>query len=202
MVSKLTSITLYLLLINWEWGHYGEISDRGLDVITKRMRLISYLLYGLFIMDLSLRSIKTNQWSADNLKNTSPRWVVHLTQPRPRHFSLALEVGRSNLSFCLAVLVRKGQDGKAEIVIIDHGLYETLHQRWVLFTTNFTRVVQYTRTVTVCWSRSEYRLLAMLTVFTERTIRQLLLTVRNSAAVLDMIKFYFTLQTAWIIDVS
>lgn len=27
------------------------------------------------------------------------------------------------------VLVRKGQDGKAEIVIIDHGLYETLHQR-------------------------------------------------------------------------
>ena len=33
---------------------------------------------------------------------------------------------------------------------------------------------------------SEYGLLAMLTVCTERTIRQLLLTVRNSAAVLDM----------------
>ena len=29
------------------------------------------------------------------------------------------------------VLVRKGKDGKAEIVIIDHGLYETLQHRWV-----------------------------------------------------------------------
>ena len=47
----------------------------------------------------------------------------------PDRFSLVLEVGCSDLSFCLAVLVRKGQDGKAEIVIIDHGLYETLHQR-------------------------------------------------------------------------
>ena len=47
----------------------------------------------------------------------------------PERFSLALEVGCSKLSFFLAVLVRKGQDGKAEIVIIDHGLYETLHQR-------------------------------------------------------------------------
>ena len=26
------------------------------------------LLYGIFIMDLSLRSIKTNNWSADNVK--------------------------------------------------------------------------------------------------------------------------------------
>ena len=26
------------------------------------------LLYGIFIMDLSLRSIKTNNWSADNFK--------------------------------------------------------------------------------------------------------------------------------------
>ena len=33
---------------------------------------------------------------------------------------------------------------------------------------------------------SEYRLLAMLTVCTGRTFRHLLLTVRNSAAVLDM----------------
>ena len=26
----------YILLINWEWGHYREISDRGLDVLTER----------------------------------------------------------------------------------------------------------------------------------------------------------------------
>ena len=35
---------------------------------------------------------------------------------------------------------------------------------------------------------SEYKLLAMLTVCTDRTIRQLLLTVRKSAGVLDMTK--------------
>lgn len=29
----------------------------------------------------------------------------------------------------IIVLVRKGKDNKAEIVIIDHGLYETLQQR-------------------------------------------------------------------------
>ena len=32
-------------------------------------------------MDLSLRSIKTNNWSADNFKkNTSPQWFVHLSR--------------------------------------------------------------------------------------------------------------------------
>ena len=31
--------------------------------------------------------------------------------------------------FSVEVLVRKGKDGKAEIVIIDHGLYETLQQK-------------------------------------------------------------------------
>ena len=36
--------------------------------MTERTRLMSYLLYGLFIMDLSLRSIKTNNWSAHNFK--------------------------------------------------------------------------------------------------------------------------------------
>ena len=36
--------------------------------MTERTRLISYVLYGLFINDLNLRSIKTNNWSADNLK--------------------------------------------------------------------------------------------------------------------------------------
>ena len=36
--------------------------------MTERTRLVIYLLYGLFIMNLSLRSIKTNNWSADNFK--------------------------------------------------------------------------------------------------------------------------------------
>ena len=90
--------------------------------MTERMRLISYLLYGLFIMDLSLRSIKTNQHFTSMSCSLDPT-------SSPDRFSLALEVGCSDLSFFLAVLVRKGQDGKAEIVIIDHGLYETLHQR-------------------------------------------------------------------------
>ena len=77
----------YIPLINREWGHYGENSDWGLDVLsapwrgqyikdevwdfsvmTERTRLISYLLHGLFIMNLSLRSIKTYNWSADNFK--------------------------------------------------------------------------------------------------------------------------------------
>ena len=45
-----------------------------LGIITEQTRSISYLLYGLFIMDLSLRSIKTNNWSADKFKkNTSPQ---------------------------------------------------------------------------------------------------------------------------------
>ena len=39
-----------------------------LGVMNKQTRSISYLLYGLFIMDLSLRSIKTNNWSADKFK--------------------------------------------------------------------------------------------------------------------------------------
>ena len=39
-----------------------------LGVMTKQTRSISYLLYGLFIMDLSLRSIKSNNWSADKFK--------------------------------------------------------------------------------------------------------------------------------------
>ena len=49
-------------------------------VMTERTRLISYLLYSLFIMDLSLQSIKTNTWPwlANNFKKTSPQWAVHL----------------------------------------------------------------------------------------------------------------------------
>ena len=39
-------------------------------LMTKRIRWISYLLYtfGLFLKDLSLRSIKTNIWSSDDFK--------------------------------------------------------------------------------------------------------------------------------------
>ena len=85
----IVSAKIYILLINREWDHYGEISDWGLDVLsepqrgqyikdevwnfpvmTERTRLVIYLLYGLFIMNLSLRSIKTNNWSADNFKKT------------------------------------------------------------------------------------------------------------------------------------
>ena len=40
-----------------------------LGVMTAQTRSISYLLYGLFIVDLSLRSIKTNNRSTDNFKN-------------------------------------------------------------------------------------------------------------------------------------
>ena len=71
----------YILPINGEWSDHREISERGLGVcqyvkaevwdfpvMTEWTRLISYLLYGLFVMDLSLRSIKTNNWSVDNFK--------------------------------------------------------------------------------------------------------------------------------------
>ena len=68
----------YILLINRGWGHYREISDRGLDVLTslslgqyikaevwdfpvmtERTRLISCLLYGLFSAILKKNTIKT-----------------------------------------------------------------------------------------------------------------------------------------------
>ena len=38
-------------------------------------------------MNLSLRSIKNNNWSADNLKNMSPRLFVHYSQ-RYSHVTL------------------------------------------------------------------------------------------------------------------
>ena len=56
-----------MLLINQEWGHYREISDQGhveymyikaevwdFPVMTEWMSLKGCLLYGLFIMDLSM----------------------------------------------------------------------------------------------------------------------------------------------------
>ena len=46
--------------------------------------IISYLLNGFFIMDPSLRSIKTNNWSA------SPQWVLHLS---PRYSQVTLVRG-------------------------------------------------------------------------------------------------------------
>ena len=76
------NLWIHILLINREWGYYREISDLGLSrtdryiktkvwdfpVTTKKTTLISYFSHGLFIMDLSLRSIKTKNWSADTLK--------------------------------------------------------------------------------------------------------------------------------------
>ena len=72
----------YTLLIYRERGHYREILDRGdkrqrgqyikgevwdFPVMTEQTRLISYLFNGLFTTDLSLRPIKSNNWSADKL---------------------------------------------------------------------------------------------------------------------------------------
>ena len=42
----------------------AEVSD--FSAMIGRTRLISYLLYDLFIMDLSLLSMKTNDWLVDN----------------------------------------------------------------------------------------------------------------------------------------
>ena len=84
---------IYYLLTR-EWGHYRETSDRGLawldvstslslgqyikaevwdfPVMTERARLTSCLLYGLFIMDLSLQSRKL---TAGQRKNKPAQWV-------------------------------------------------------------------------------------------------------------------------------
>ena len=48
------------------WKSQTHVWD--FPVMTKWTRLISYLLYGLFIVDLILQSIKTNNRSADNFK--------------------------------------------------------------------------------------------------------------------------------------
>ena len=74
----LRSIVWDVLLINRQGGHYREISDRGLDVLTERLRyikakvldfpvmtertrLMSYLLYGLFSAILKKNTIKTRE---------------------------------------------------------------------------------------------------------------------------------------------
>ena len=54
------------------WYIKAEVWD--FPVIIERTRLISYLIYGLFIMDLSLLSIKNNNWPADTFN-------------KPRHFN-------------------------------------------------------------------------------------------------------------------
>ena len=53
------------------WVQYIKAEVWDFLVMTEWTRLISYLLFGLFIMELSLRSMKTNNWSADNLKNVT-----------------------------------------------------------------------------------------------------------------------------------
>ena len=60
------------IIISWDNIYYLLIKALVWDfpVMNKQMSLISYLFYGLFIMDLSLQStIKTNNWPADNFKN-------------------------------------------------------------------------------------------------------------------------------------
>ena len=56
------------IIISWDNIYYLLIKALVWDfpIKNKQMRLISYLLYVLFILDLSLQSIKTNNWSADN----------------------------------------------------------------------------------------------------------------------------------------
>ena len=73
--ERINSILIYYLLLrslrrNVRPRPYVLYQGRGLTFpcMTERTRLISYLLHGLFIMDQSLRSIKTNNWSAGNFK--------------------------------------------------------------------------------------------------------------------------------------
>ena len=72
----------HIVLINREWGHY-RCNDRSDEVNT-------FLLYGLFIMDLSMRSIKANNWPADNFKKHVSSIVVCLS---PRHSQVTLVSG-------------------------------------------------------------------------------------------------------------
>ena len=68
------SWTIYTVLVNLVHSVFtGKSRTEALEYwpsnSTERVRLISYLiLYALFIMDLSVWSIKTNNWSADNFK--------------------------------------------------------------------------------------------------------------------------------------
>ena len=81
----------YILLINWEWGHYREISDRGLDVLTQRLqgqyiktevwdflvmtewtRLRSYLFYGFFRAILKKNTMKTQLKMPGHYKKIMP----------------------------------------------------------------------------------------------------------------------------------
>ena len=77
----------------------------------------------------------------------------------------------SILSDCLFTFYNKGCHGPNLACVVDRTTRDTLCPDVIMRCT-----------LRMC---SEYGPLAMLTVCTERTIRQLLLTVRNSAAVLD-----------------
>ena len=66
-------------------GQYMKAEVWDFPVMAEQTKLIiSYLLYGFFFMDPSLRSIKTNNWSA------SPQWVLHLS---PRYSQVTLVRG-------------------------------------------------------------------------------------------------------------
>ena len=66
MTRNLRPRPVILCIVSLSQCIKAEVWD--FHVMTEWTRLISYLLNGLFIMDLSLRSIKTNNWSADNFK--------------------------------------------------------------------------------------------------------------------------------------
>ena len=68
LTSSVQSLQGNLRLRPWciDWAIKSQVWD--FPVMTEWTRLISYLLHGLFIMDLSLQSIKTNNWSADYCK--------------------------------------------------------------------------------------------------------------------------------------
>ena len=68
LTSSVQSLQGNLRLRPWciDWAIKSQVWD--FPVMTQWTRLISYLLHGLFIMDLSLQSIKTNNWSADYFK--------------------------------------------------------------------------------------------------------------------------------------
>ena len=68
--NKLLVIIYFLLTDSEVITGKSQTNVWDFPVMTKWTMLIRYFLYGLFIVDLSLQSIKTNNRSADNLKKT------------------------------------------------------------------------------------------------------------------------------------
>ena len=66
--NKLLVIIYFLLTDSEVITGKSQTNVWDFPVMTKWTMLIRYFLYGLFIVDLSLQSIKTNNRSADNFK--------------------------------------------------------------------------------------------------------------------------------------